>query len=66
MVPAKRLTRSTYDKMILGVCGGIAHRFGWDPGVVRIIAVISLFPLHLAAVAAYLVLGFLLPKDPLA
>ena len=32
----KRLTKSR-DKMILGVCGGFAEYFGWDPTMVRII-----------------------------
>ena len=26
----KRLTRSTTDKWLAGVCGGIAEYFGWD------------------------------------
>lgn len=32
----KRLYRSK-DKVIAGVCGGIADYFGWDPSLVRII-----------------------------
>jgi phage shock protein C len=30
------LYRSTTDRKIKGVCGGIADRFGWDPSIVRI------------------------------
>ena len=31
-----RLRRSRKDKMIAGVCGGIAEWMGWDPTVVRL------------------------------
>ena len=40
----KRLYRSR-DKVIAGVCGGIADRMGWDPTVTRIgAAVLNLTP----------------------
>ena len=32
----KRLTRSS-DRMIAGVCGGIAEYFGWDPTMLRVL-----------------------------
>jgi len=31
-----RLTRSKSERMLLGVCGGIAQWLGWDPTIVRI------------------------------
>jgi phage shock protein C len=37
----KRLYRSRH-KVIAGVCGGIAERYGWDPVVVRIAFVVLL------------------------
>ena len=40
----KKLYRSTNNKMISGVCAGIADFFGIDPTIVRVIyALISLF-----------------------
>ncbi|WP_049463721.1 PspC domain-containing protein, partial [Stenotrophomonas maltophilia] len=30
----KTLSRSLNDRMIAGVMGGIAHRFGWNPTLV--------------------------------
>jgi phage shock protein C len=63
MVPARRLARSTHDKMVLGVCGGIAHTYGWDPTLVRIITLVLLLPLHLILIAAYLILALVMPKD---
>ncbi|MFC1941203.1 PspC domain-containing protein [Chloroflexota bacterium] len=36
----KRLYRSRSDRMIWGVCGGLAKYFDVDPTLVRIIAVV--------------------------
>lgn len=38
----KRLTRSTSDKKIAGVCSGIANYLNVDPTVVRIIFLVAL------------------------
>ena len=35
----KRLYRSSQNRMIAGVCGGIAEYFGIDPTLVRLLAV---------------------------
>ncbi|MEZ4727847.1 MAG: PspC domain-containing protein [Caldilineaceae bacterium] len=32
----KRLYRSRNDRMVAGVCGGLAHYFGIDPTLVRL------------------------------
>ena len=39
----KRLYRSRKERVIAGVCGGIAQRFGWDPIVVRLLTVAAFF-----------------------
>ena len=31
MTQTQRLTRSINDRVLAGVVGGIAHRFGWNP-----------------------------------
>ncbi len=36
-----RLTKSSSNKMLFGVCGGIAEYWGWDATIVRIIFVIA-------------------------
>ena len=36
MPPYAGLRRSHHDRMIAGVCGGIAEYFGWDPTMVRV------------------------------
>ena len=38
----QRLTRSTTDTMLGGVCGGIAQTYNLDPTLVRILFVLSL------------------------
>lgn len=37
-----QLVRPTSNRMIAGVCSGIARRFGLDPNVVRLIFVASM------------------------
>jgi len=39
----RKLYRSRTDRMIFGVCGGLAKYFNVDPAIVRIVAVASLF-----------------------
>jgi phage shock protein C len=34
---AKRLYRTENNRVIAGVCGGVAEYFDWDPSFVRII-----------------------------
>lgn len=36
MATTKRLMRSTKDRILGGVCGGIAEHYGWDPTLVRL------------------------------
>ena len=56
------LSRPTDDRVIAGVCAGIARRFGWQPRTVRIITVLSIL-LPGPQVAAYIVLWILIPGE---
>jgi len=62
----KRLYRSTKERVIGGVCGGIAERFGWEPTLIRIAAVVAFFafagPL---IIFAYVIMWVITPKRPL-
>ena len=58
----KRLYRSRDDRMIWGVCGGIAHYFGIDPTIVRVIAVLLAFADGLG-ILAYIVLAIIVPLE---
>ena len=61
----KKLYRSTTDKMVAGVCAGVANYLNMDPTVVRVLwAVLSLFAF--IGVAAYIVCAFIIPEEPSA
>lgn len=61
------IKRAKRDRWVLGVCGGIAHTYGWSPGVVRLVVAIlavvipgfSVIPVFLV----YLLLGAILPES---
>ncbi|MGC8874311.1 MAG: PspC domain-containing protein [Chloroflexia bacterium] len=62
---SRRLYRSRSDRMIAGVCGGLARYLGVDPTLVRVIfALASLFFLGLGGVLAYLILWAVIPEEP--
>ena len=58
----KRLVRSSSQKMIAGVCGGVAQYLGWDVTVVRLLWIV----LTLAGgsgILIYLILWLVMPQD---
>ncbi|WP_067561780.1 PspC domain-containing protein [Nocardia acidivorans] len=57
----KRLTRSSQDKWIAGVCGGLAEYFGISAGLVRILFVLSCL-LPGPQFVLYLILWVVIPK----
>lgn len=58
------LTRTTKDRMIAGVCGGIARHFGWDPTLVRVAYVlISIISAAFPGILVYIVLWIVMPED---
>lgn len=60
----KRLYRSTKDRKIAGVCGGLAEYFAIDPVMVRVIAVLLLLPGGLPGFVPYIILWIVVPDDP--
>lgn len=60
----KRLYRSRNDRMIAGVCGGLAEYFSIDPVLVRIIAAILLLPGGFPGLLPYLILWIVVPEKP--
>lgn len=57
-----RLTRSTRDRKLAGVCGGIAAFLGWDPTLVRILWIV-LTMLGGSGILIYLILWLVMPLD---
>lgn len=58
----KRLMKSSQNRMICGVCGGIGEYLGVDPTVVRVLWVIfSVF--GGAGIIAYILAAIIMPND---
>jgi phage shock protein C len=60
----KRLYRSTTDKKIGGVCGGLASYFDLDPLLIRLIFVVLAFAGG-GGVLIYLILWIIVPEQPI-
>ncbi|GIV90098.1 MAG: hypothetical protein KatS3mg055_2616 [Chloroflexus sp.] len=58
-----RLTRSATDRMLGGVCGGLARYFGIDSTIVRLIFVLAV--LSGLSPLIYLVLWIIMPQEEL-
>ena len=58
----KILYKSSKNKMIFGVCGGIAEYFNVDPSLIRILWVLFGF-LGGSGILAYIVVAIILPDD---
>lgn len=56
----KKLYKSNYNRMLAGVCGGIAEYFGIDPTVVRL-AWVLFCALGGSGILAYLVAAIVMP-----
>lgn len=63
MQPTPQLTRSRSDRILGGVCGGIARRWNLDPTLVRVGAVAGLL-LWGATAVLYLAALLIIPNDP--
>lgn len=61
--PPKRLTRSRHDKVVSGVCGGLARYFNVDPSLVRILTVVATLLTSGAALLVYVVAVMVMPED---
>lgn len=59
----KKLYRSRQNRIIAGVCGGIAEYLGVDPTVVRLIYLfLGLTSLVVGAVVFYIVAALIIPQ----
>jgi phage shock protein PspC (stress-responsive transcriptional regulator) len=61
----KALERSSRDKMIGGVCGGLAHWLGWDPTLVRVgYVLLSVMSVAFPGILVYVLLWAIMPESP--
>lgn len=58
----KRLYRSNSDKMIAGVCGGLAQYLGVDSTIVRLVMLLLFFTGG-AAIPIYLIMWVITPIE---
>lgn len=59
----KKLHRSNSDKMIAGVCGGLADYLDVDTTIVRLVFVLLLF-MASGGFWVYLILWIIIPEEP--
>jgi phage shock protein PspC (stress-responsive transcriptional regulator) len=59
----KTLTRSKSNRMISGVCAGLADYLNIDPTVVRLLFVLGLFLAGPGIAIAYLIMAIVTPEQ---
>jgi phage shock protein C len=64
IMPTGELTRSKDDRMIAGVCGGLAKWLGWNSTAVRILYVlVSIFSVAFPGTIVYIILALVMPVE---
>ena len=59
----KKLTRSTSNRMIAGVCAGLAEYLEIDPTIVRLLVVLAFFTGFGGIALVYLVMALVVPEQ---
>ena len=64
-VAVKRLYKSRTDKLLEGVCGGIAEYFAIDPTIVRLaVVVLTVLTGFIPLIIAYVICAIIIPVSP--
>ena len=58
---SKKIVKSTNNKMISGVCAGIADQFDIDPTIVRVLWAIAIF-IYGTGLLVYIICAIVFPK----
>jgi phage shock protein PspC (stress-responsive transcriptional regulator) len=62
----RTLSRSRNDRVLAGVVGGIAARFGWNSTLLRVVyVVVSIASAAFPGILVYLILWLVVPRAPL-
>lgn len=62
MTENKTELRRSNNKIIAGVCGGLAERYGWPAGRVRLVYVlVSILSAAFPGTIVYIILWFMMP-----
>ncbi|MEO7936240.1 MAG: PspC domain-containing protein [Dokdonella sp.] len=60
----RKLARSKSDRVLAGIMGGIARRFGWNSTLTRVLFVIvSVASAAFPGILVYLILWLLIPEE---
>lgn len=59
----KRLMRDEDDRLIAGVCSGLAKYLNTDPSIVRLVTVVLLFITGGGIILAYIALAVIVPSE---
>ena len=59
----RQLTRSTSNRMIAGVCAGLADYLGIDPTIVRLLAILAFFTGFGGIAIVYLIMAIVVPEQ---
>ncbi len=60
----RTLSRTRDDRILAGVMGGIARRFGWNSTLVRVLFVaLSIVSAGFPGIVVYLILWLLIPEE---
>ena len=59
----KHLTRSLNDRMLAGICAGLANYMEMDPTVIRLIFVLLFFVTGPGVLLAYLIMAIVIPNE---
>jgi phage shock protein C len=63
--PVRRFYRSRRERMIAGVCGGLAEYLAMDPTVVRLLYIaLSIFSAGFPGILVYIILALVVPPNP--
>jgi len=64
METPKILTRSIANRMVAGVCAGLADYMNMDPTVIRLIFVLLFFVTGPGILLAYIIMMLIVPEEP--
>ncbi len=60
----KKLTKSSHNRMVAGVCGGLAEYFEMDPTLVRVgYVLLSFFTAAFPGLIVYFILTAIMPQS---
>ena len=59
----KTLTRSKSNRMVAGVCAGLADYLNLDPTIIRLIFVLGFFTFNGAMLLVYLIMAIVTPEQ---